>query len=151
MKRTVVAHIDGAGTVTSPAARDDIRDTLRAFKGQCVDITIAPHRNRRSEQANAYLWGVVYRLMAEYTGHTEDEIHDAMCAVFLPNERKRLTFFHALMGEVLDVEIDTRRSSKLTGTAFYDFVEQVRQFARESLGVETPDPDPEYWRRERAA
>jgi hypothetical protein len=101
----------------------------------------------RSEKANAYYWGCVLAEMATATGHSADEIHDAMCERFLPNESKRVEFFNKQTGEVLTVDVDHRRSSKLTGKAFYEFVEQVRQFAAEFLDVQTEDPNPEYWRR----
>ena len=138
--------IDGSGVIANRDVADDIRDTLRSFKGQHCDVVIEPHRDRRSERANAYLWGVVYKAIAEYTGHPAEAVHEAMVTKFLPSEAQRLSFFERTTGEVLEVDINPRRSSKLTGTAFYDFVEEVRAFAREFLGVETPDPDPEYWR-----
>ena len=81
-----------------------------------------------------------------------EEIHDAMCAMYLPNESKRVEFFNRMTGERLEVETDTRRSSKQSASEFYDFVEKVRKFALEFMGVRTEDPDPEYWRkRERKA
>lgn len=105
----------------------------------------------RSERANAYYWSCVLAEMARATGHSADEIHDAMCERFLPSEAKRVAFFNRMTGEELTIEIDHRRSSKLNGGAFYEFVEHVRQFAAEFLNVETQDPDPEYWRQRRAA
>lgn len=107
----------------------------------------AAKRPTRSQRANAYYWSTVLLLIAQHTEHTPEEIHDAMCARFLPNEHKRVEFFNRHTGEQLDVDIDTRRSSKLTGAPFYDFVEQVRMWAADWLGVFTPDPDPEYWRK----
>lgn len=104
----------------------------------------------RSIRANNYLWGVVYDLMEEHTGQIADDIHDAMCERFLPNEHKRIEFFNNMTGESLTVETDVRRSSKLHGGKFYDFVEEVRMFARDFLGVDTPDPDPSYWRHRKA-
>ncbi len=127
--------------------RSTRRDYLRSLAGQRVDIVITKHRNRRSEEANAYYWGVVLKLMAAHTEHSPEEIHDAMCEQFLPNERKRVEFFNRMTGEVLTVNTDHRRSSKLHGAPFYDFVELVRMWARDFLGVDTPDPDPNYWRK----
>ena len=101
----------------------------------------------RSQKANNYLWGHVYVEMAKHTGHSPDDLHDAMCERFLPNEHKRVEFYNHMSGEQLTVETDGRRSSKQSPTDFYDFVEQIRAFALEFLGVETQDPDPEYWRR----
>jgi hypothetical protein len=106
-----------------------------------------PKRLTRSAKANAYYWSTVLRELAKHSGNTTDEIHDAMCEMFLPNERRHVEFFNRMTGQSLAVEIDPRRSSKLTGGPFYDFVEQVRLWGLEFLGVTTPDPDPNYWRR----
>jgi len=140
-------YVDGSGTILNPNVRDDIREALSRAKGQYLDITIEPHKDQRSAKANNYYWGVVLALMAEHTGHTADDLHDAMCARFLPSEQKRIDFFNQLTGECLEVPVDPRRSSKLKGEPFYQFVEMVREFARDFLQVETPDPDPEYWRK----
>ena len=143
-------YIDGSGTILNPDVRDEIRDTLKAMKGEYLDITIEIHKDRRSQKANAYLWGHVYALMAEHTGYDANTIHDAMCEKFLPYARKQVEFYNDLTGASETVSTDPRHSSKLTGTAFYDFVECVRQFAREFLNVETQDPDPAYWRKRHA-
>lgn len=121
------------------------RKHLRSLRNRRVSFTVKTLT--RSEEANAYLWGVVYPLLVAEQEMTPDEMHDAMCAQFLPNERKRVEFFNRMTGEVLTVETDGRRSSKLTGGEFYDFVERVRQWGAEFLGVVTPDPDPLYWRK----
>jgi hypothetical protein len=115
--------------------------------GEALTVTIESFKARRSAKANAYLWSTVYRYIAEHTGEKPEDIHDAMCEKFLPNERKRVEFYNKLTGEALQIETDGRRSSKLSGGPFYDFVEEVRLWAREFLQVETPDPDPEYWRK----
>lgn len=104
----------------------------------------------RSQRANAYYWSQVLTVMSiegSAGDQSPEEIHDAMCEMFLPNEPKRVEFLNRLTGETLTVDTDARRSSKLKGDAFYTFVEKVRKFALEFMGVETEDPDPNYWRK----
>lgn len=127
--------------------RKQIAATLKAHAGTQIEVRIRRHKATRSERANRYLWGVVYALMAKDQEMTPEEMHDAMCERFLPDETKRIAFFNRMTGETLDVEIDARRSSKLKGDEFFDFVERVRLFALEFLNVQTPDPDAEYWRK----
>ena len=91
----------------------------------------------RSQQANAYLWGVVYRLMAEETGHDPEEIHDDMCLRFLS---KTLTWVNEQTGEVEERQVPGR-SRSLDVTEFHEFVERVRLFAAEWLGLTIPDPE----------
>lgn len=123
---------------------------LRTLIGLKVDVVVKEHKDTRGQRANAYYWKCVLGEMAEHCGHSVEEIHDAMCEKFLPNEPKRVEFFNMMTGECLTVETDGRRTSKLTGSPFYDFVEHVRQFAIEFMGVATQDPDPEYWRKRAA-
>lgn len=117
--------------------------------GVVVSITEAG-KQRRSQRANRYYWSQVLTPMSKDGSdgdQSPEEIHDAMCSMFLPDERKRVEFFNHMTGEHLEVEIDPRRSSKLKSDEFYTFVEKVRKFALEFMGVRTEDPDPEYWRK----
>lgn len=123
---------------------------FHTLAGKSVDIRVTEHQNDRSARANAYYWGHVLAAMSKDGSdgdQSPEEIHDAMCTMFLPDERKQVEFFNHMTGEMLQVETDGRRSSKLKGDAFYAFVEKVRKFALEFMGVVTEDPDPEYWRR----
>ena len=146
MKTPFVGEVDDTGKLDS-SVRVQIADYIRTFAGMRIEVKVAKYKPQRSTRANAYLWGVVYELMAKDQEMTPEEVHDAMCERFLPNEQRRVEFFNRMTGECLAVETDARRSSKLKGDAFFDFVERVRDFARTFLNVYTPDPDPEYWRK----
>jgi len=130
-----------------PSERDHRRAHLRQFRNTRVSLEIKPWRGVRSRQANAYYWSCVLDPMAKDQEMTPDEVHEAMCARFLPNEAKRVAFFNKMTGEEIAIYTDGKRSSKLAGTEFYDFVERVRLFALEFLGIVTEDPDPLYWRK----
>lgn len=152
----MLEQFETVGEVTDTGYKFDdaelVRRMLSGFKrGKVITTFKAAGANAeaqlRSRKANAYYRGVVLKLMAEHSGHTTDELHDAMCEMFIPSEKKQIEFINEMTGEVVQVETDPRRSSKQSPTAFYDFVEQVRQWAREFLNVDTPDPDPLYWRK----
>ena len=98
-----------------------LRD-VQVFKGREVVVTVQPRSVLRSLRANNYYFGVVVAAGAKESGQPEEDIHSFWCEQFLPNEKKRLQFFNRLTGERLQVDIDSRLSSKLTGTAFYDYV-----------------------------
>lgn len=77
------------------------------FYGKCIDLTFKPDNQRtwldflekndkkrvvvevelekakRSLNANAYLWGVVYELISKHTGHTAQELHEIYSRMFL--------------------------------------------------------------------
>jgi hypothetical protein len=125
------------------------RDELKALKAKDgAALIVKVSRATRSDKANAYLWGVVYPAIVEgsESGYTDVELHEVYCEMFLPTEQKQVEFFSRLTGEVLTVATK-RRSSDLSGAPFYDFVEAIREHARTFFGVETPDPDPSYWRK----
>ena len=132
-----------------PGERERFAACLVGLKDGPWEIP-APVRQTRSQKANAYYWSTVLPLLAKENEQTPENLHDAMCETFLPNDFRRVEFFSRMTGEVLRVTVDKRRSSKLTGAAFYDFVERVRLWGVEFLGVTTPDPDPEYWRKRKS-
>lgn len=144
----------GTGTNTRGTIR---MDDGRAFHGDCatledggviVTVKSATAAAIRSEKANAYYFGhVLERIHVYCPEHSVEEIHDAMCALFLPNDKKRALFISRMTGAELELDLDDhRRSSRLNGKDFYQFVEKVRLWALEFYGCETYDPDPE-WRR----
>ncbi len=137
--------LQGAWTWGS-GERERFTAVLKALKDGAWEIP-PPTRHTRSQRANAYYWSTVLPILAAVNEQTPEDLHDAMCEMFLPNDFKRVEFFSKMTGEVLRVTVDKRRSSKLTGTAFYDFVERVRLWGVEFLGATTPDPDPDYWRK----
>ncbi len=100
----------------------------------------------RSKKALGYYWGVVLKIAEEETGQPADDIHDAMVESFVPSESKRLEFVNQMTGESMPIAIEVRHSPK-QGDKWFDFVENVRLFLREFLNIDTPDPDPDYWRK----
>ena len=127
--------------------RAGFQQALQAYKGEEVTLTLQSRSALRSAKANAYYWSVVVQAAVDESGQPDSDIHSYWCELFLPEEKKRLQFFNRLSGERLQVTIDSRRTSKLTGTPFYDYVENCRLWLQEYLGVTTPDPDKDYWRK----
>ncbi len=110
-------------------------------------VTVTEEKLTRSQKQSRYYWGVVLEVAHTEGGQPKDDIHDAMCERFLPNERKQIEFFSKITGEAWTASIDHRRSSKLSRTDFMDFVENVRLWIAEFYGATCPDPDPDYWRK----
>ena len=85
----------------------------------------------RSTNQNSYMWGVVYQIMAEETGHTTEEIHDCCKSMFLPRS--------LFLG---DQEINTSKSTTILTTAeLEDYLRRVRIFAQEQLNCFIPLPN----------
>lgn len=119
--------------------RRQIADYLAVHAGR--DVLIRVGRPKRSTQANAYVWGVVYpaiqRALAEAGQAVSCEaLHEHFKQKYLPPRTV----------EVFDETLVLAGSSAdLDSEEFYDFVESIRtDEAVLALGVEVPDPDPAY-------
>lgn len=102
-----------------------------------VEITVARQRATRSQQQNAYYWGVVLDLLAEHTGYHVNELHEYFKQTFLPKH----LIFAAPSGEVLREAVVGQTTTTLNKLEFGDYVERIRQVAAE-MGVDIPDPAP---------
>lgn len=141
-KPYVVADIDGR-VYMDPAAGyakfdPESHPRWHSILGRCVDqpvrVRISRAKKRRSHEANAYLWGVVYvdilrglRELAESVGELpvftdEDDLHEALKWTFL----RRV---YALPGAG-NLEA-MPRSSKLSSAEFSEYVDKVKRWAAE--------------------
>lgn len=91
------------------------------------EVLIEPLKRRRTMSANRYLW-VIYDLIAEHTGHTSEDIHEAMKLQYL---KKR---WITLKGRNVEVP----GSTKLLDTyEFSIYLERVMAEAAD-LGIVIP-------------
>lgn len=92
-----------------------------------VELKLGRDLGMRTDPQNKYLWGVVYRLIAQHTGHTDDEIHGLMGVKF----RKKQ----------LDIGWTIISTTKLNKQEFSEYIENIKQWAAEELGLYIPDSD----------
>jgi len=102
----------------------------------------------RSSRAKRYYYGVVLKMIRAANAEPidVDELHELFTTMFLA---RAITVVNPTTGEAYTVDAP-RRSSALDGDAFWDYVNQVRGFARTFYALEIPDPDP-AWRLHDAA
>jgi len=118
--------------------RRNFDEQIAQFKnGVMLELTLQRRRATRSVQANRYYWGVVLHHIGEATGYTPEECHDCMKQMFLP---KRLALTDG-NGEVKGEFVVGGSSRNLNVTEFYEYIEQIRQWAAETLDVAIPDAD----------
>jgi hypothetical protein len=125
MRTRWMATIEGGRLAVCEAAR------WRAFlacqpAGRYV-VTCERWRARRSDSQNAYYWGVVIPLLAEVTGYTGDETHEALKAHFLMDRTGKLP--------------KVRSSAALDTKEFSEYVETIRNWAAAEMGCNIPGPD----------
>jgi len=103
---------------------------LKMLEGKQVDVIIRKHKESRTDQSNRYLWGVVYKMIAEETGHSAEDIHALLKTKFL----KKLAF---IKGKKYEVIQSTASLDKLT---FSNYIEDCKRFAAMELDLNIPDP-----------
>ena len=118
-----------------------LRNLMQAISDRDPDkayeVTIKLYKKARSQEQNAYLWGVVYPTiqsaiqLSRGEHYSTDDLHEWFRDKFLP--KKAIT----IKGETKVVRPST---TKLTTKEFGDYLDQVIMFAAES-GIVVPDPE----------
>ena len=112
------------------------RAALKKRQGR-VSVTVESEESTRSDRAHRYYFGVVLKLIAEETGHTIDDLHEVFKSEW---NSKTLLWTDPATGEMTEKRIP-QTTTKLKVSEFFDYVEHVRHYAAESLGIVTPDPN----------
>lgn len=110
-------------TINDPAK---FRAYLAKLGHKDVSIVIKAKGRSRSLRQNQYYWGVVIKLISEYTGYSPDEAHDAMRWKFL-----------SIPGDLPSV----KSTAKLSTVEMEEYLERIRQWSAEELGMYIPDPN----------
>jgi hypothetical protein len=100
------------------------------YKGLYV-VNIEKEKGKRSLGFNAYLWGVVYKLISEHTGHTAQELHEIYTRMFIPPK------FITYKGKEIKVPSGT---SGMDTATFWTYVDRVIAEGA-SMGVVIPPPE----------
>lgn len=115
--------------------KKDFELYIRSFEGKLVQVTVQCG-GKRSTQQNRFLWGICYKILSEYTGHTVDEIH-AFCKLkFNPQiieiaNKKTGEIESAIVGET---------TTQMTTMEFGEYVSQIQIWAAE-MNCLIPDPN----------
>lgn len=104
---------------------------LESNDGKKVVIDINLEKATRTLSQNSWLWGVVYKTIADSTGSTEDELHEIFKRMFLPPRFVKWK----------DREIKLpNTTTELSKQDFSDYVDRIRAEVA-SLGISIPQPD----------
>lgn len=109
------------------------RGMVQLYDDCPVVITLERKKNSRSKEQMGYMWGVVYPIISQSTGHTTEDLHDIFKAKYL--KRKKMW---------RGTEMTTVGSTEgLTTGEMAEFLTNVILDAEE-LGISIPPPDPSY-------
>jgi len=117
--------------------RQSLKTAIEQFEGKNVTITIEKTRSKRSNDQNRYYWSgvvpIVHRGLKD-AGYaiSKDDTHLAMRAKFL--------------SEPIPMEDGTyidkfKSTTELTKSEFSDYIESIRDWAFDYLGVTIPPPN----------
>jgi hypothetical protein len=112
---------------------DDIvkhRAWLARVEGRRVVETIKREQQSRTMSQNRYYWGVVLATLAEWSGHTAEELHGFLRDEFLTPREKKLP-----SGQSISYPVST---TTLTVHEFTAYIDQVMRWAAEQ-GVYIPE------------
>ena len=107
---------------------DEFADFLRNIGDGEVMVEVYKQKKRRSDEQNAYYWGVVIKLLSDNTGEFPEDIHEALKWKFL---RK---------SSIKGLE-SVRSTAKLTKAEFEDYLMKVRTWANMEMQINIPLPN----------
>lgn len=114
-----------------------VLDNPRWFKGMLqmysdavVVVTVERKRKSRSKEQLGYLWGVVYPLISQHTGHSPEDLHDIFKSKYLRSKKVWRGGDVVVVGTTTD----------LSTNEMAEFMTNVIVEAGE-LGIEVPPPD----------
>ena len=131
---SVTALVKDGKAMLSELQESLVQKKYQESEGKFVRLTVKVARHTRSERQNSYLWGIVYKYIADYTGDTTEDTHEAMKYLFLPRQ------FTKFQGKDVPVEKSTTR---LSTKEFEEYLDRVRSWAASELNVVIPLPNEE--------
>jgi len=131
-------HIDEEGKFTL-TNRPRLQEWCRLNKGKNVVVSFKRKNSQRSNPQNRYYWGVVIKEISirlrevGYPWLEDDEVHEMMKLKF--NFERMI---NEETGEALEIP---RTTVDLSKTEFSEYIDRVRMWAAEFLGIDIPDPN----------
>lgn len=111
-----------------------------------ISIDIVGKRKNRSNKQNAWLWGCVYPMLLyglndigwEY--FDTEQVHE-FC-------KKRFTKDQVVNFQTGEIESFPRSTSIMSTSEFFAYCDLIRDYATEYVGIDIPEPDPEWRKKE---
>jgi hypothetical protein len=109
------------------------RKYLRTLKGKRIQLTVERMKRTRSNNQNAYYWGVVVAEIEKHTGHDPEQIHGLLKQMFSPK------WHYPNGGSLKTLGIPTS-TTRLDTLQFVEYTERCRMWSNEFLGLQIPLP-----------
>lgn len=107
--------------------KKDYQTYLSNLSDGFYEITPKKIKKLRSLRQNRYYFGVVLKLLSDYTGYTPIELHDGFRAMFLK-----------VPGEFIE---RVKSTTELDTSEFETYLAQIRVLSSEKIGINIPLPN----------
>ena len=124
----------------------DLKSLYEWFK-QVLDgiyqVEVKKVRKPRSNDQNGWLWGCIYPMLLDALNDAGwefvdvEQVHEFFKA--------QMTADKVVNRETVEIVEFPTSTARMSTVAFSTYCERLREYAREYLNVEIPDPD-KYWR-----
>ncbi len=105
-------------------------DYLKSLEGESVVVSITKNVPR-STNLNKYYWSVVVSLPAKSLGYEKEEMHNVFKEKFLYKKE-------IVNGEWMKI---IRSTTRISSKEMITYIDQIKRFCTEELGVYIPDPN----------
>jgi hypothetical protein len=113
-------------------ANEAIRRELLSLSGKRITISIEKYKKKRSNEQNAYYFGVIVKIISDHIGYTTDEVHELLKESFLGTKEIKI-------GDKTSKVPNS--TTKLTTSDFMAYIEDIQRFAAEKLDLYIPSPN----------
>lgn len=119
--------------------RDFISEAINTFEGKNIILTIEEQKNKRSNQQNAFYFGIVIGIMQlafkETWGefYSATEVHEALKSKYCFKEQ-----INENTGEIISIPMST---TNFTTIEWEEYIDKIRAFAMEWFNVLIPFPN----------
>jgi len=117
-----------------------------------VAVRVEPYKPNRSDCQNRFLWGWVYKNLAEQLAaagivipcddgteipYTSEVLHE-----WVFGKKYRVQAEHTIKGRT---QYQFESTAKMNKARFSEYIQQVRDFAFQYWGITIPEPTDRYW------
>lgn len=137
-KREFIIDVDKEGRIPE-ITRKAIAGLIAKVPGKRIKITIALYKRRRSENQNAFYWGVILPMMKDAINEYGNQMNEDEAHEFIKEEiwkhTKTITRPDGSKKPII------RSSTELTTTEWEEKIELTRAWAAFELGLILPYPN----------
>lgn len=123
---------DGKVTPDNP---EYFKGMFKQFNGKHITVTVGRYRKPRSNEENNYYFGVVVKMIADDIGEESENVHESLKSLFLTDIR-----YIKVRGKLVKIT-KVKSTTDLSTLEMEDYLERIRRWASELLGIVIPLPE----------